>query len=104
MSETVGAYLARARKAAGLSLRQLSEKVGGLSVPYLHDVEHDRRRLVAARWGSFAAALPGVTIREIAERSFSSGPVEIDARLLTERQRKALVEALVSEVTQASAA
>jgi transcriptional regulator with XRE-family HTH domain len=38
-----GISLRRAREAAGLSLRELAQR-GGLSVPYLSDVELNRRR------------------------------------------------------------
>lgn len=101
MSDTAGACLARARKAAGLSLRALGERVG-LSAPYLHDAEHDRRRITPARWPSFVAALPTLTIRALAEATLADGPVKIDARQLTPEQRAGLVEALSQQATAAA--
>ncbi len=101
MSETVGRLVARARKAAGLSLRGLGERVG-LSIPFLHDAEHGRRRIPPARWPAFVAALPTLTIRDFAEAALSTGPVEIDASLLTKGQRAALIDALASQATAAA--
>ena len=86
--------LAAARRAAGLTLRGLGERMGGLSAPYLHDIEHDRRRLPAARWPALVAALPTLTVRGLAEVTLAAGPVEIDARELTPEQRARLVDAL----------
>jgi len=103
MPETIGRYIARARKAAGLTLRAVAEKMG-VSVPFLHDVENDRRKMTSARWAALAAALPGVTVRGLAEAAFASGPVEVDARILTPSQRAALVDALAQEVEAAAKA
>jgi transcriptional regulator with XRE-family HTH domain len=93
---TVGVALATARKAAGLSLRRLGEQVG-LSVPFLHDVEHDRRPLAPAHWPGIVAACPSLTLRALAEASIAKGPIRIDARLLTPEQRSAIVDALTQE-------
>lgn len=87
-----------ARDEAGLSLRYLGEEMG-LSGPYLHDVEKDRRRLVVARWPALVAALPSIDLRSLAEQSVATGPVEIDASELTQRQRDALVDALMIALT-----
>lgn len=94
MTETFGAILRRHREAAGLSLRALGGRLGGLSVPYLHDVEHGRRRMVPARWRALCDALPGLTVRALAEAALRAGPVELDASALTDEQRARLVEAL----------
>lgn len=75
--------------------------MGGLSAPYLHDVEHDRRRIVPARWAALIAALPALNIRALAVAALSSGPVEIDARDITDEQRARLVDALVEHATNA---
>lgn len=69
----------------------------GLSIPYLHDAEHNRRRIVPARWPALVSALPTLTIRALAEASFAAGPVTIDASLLTHTQRSALVAALAQQ-------
>jgi transcriptional regulator with XRE-family HTH domain len=86
-----------AREREGLSLRNVGEAMG-LSGPYLHDVEHDRRRLVVRRWASLIAAIPSIDLRALAEQSVSTGPVEIEGESLTTKQRAALVEVLISTV------
>lgn len=94
MTGTFGEVVRAARDAAGMSLRALGAAMGGLSAPYLHDVEHDRRRLAPAHWRALVAALPALTIRDLAEAAVRSGPVQIDGRELTARQRAGVVEAL----------
>lgn len=101
MSNTAGFCIARARKAAGLTLRAVGDHLG-VSVPYLHDVEHDRRALVVARWAALVEVLPTLSIRTLAEATLAAGPVEIDARLLTPRQRAQLVEALEEQAGAAA--
>lgn len=80
---TFGEYLHKARKAAGFSLRDLGELIN-LSVPYLHDLEYDRRRLACGRWASLAVALPGVTLEGLinasVETDIKSGLVTVDIR------------------------
>jgi transcriptional regulator with XRE-family HTH domain len=97
MPETFGGLVRSARKAAGLSLRALGEHLGGLSAPFIHDVEHDRRRLGTKHWGALCAALPGLTVRALAEAALAAGPIEVDARDLTAEQRARLVEALEAQ-------
>ena len=95
MTETLGKLVQDARAAAGLSLRQVAGHMG-VSVPYLHDVEHGRRRVVPARWAALVAILPGLSLRALAEAAVASGPVELDARDLTHEQRTKIVDALES--------
>lgn len=97
--ETMGAMIATARKAQGMTYRALAEALGGLSAPYVYDVEHDRRRLAPSRWAALIRALPSLSIRSLAEAALASGPVEIDASSLTQDQRKTLVDALVAQAT-----
>ncbi len=78
--------------------------MGGLSAPYLHDVEHDRRRIVPSRWAALCAALPTLDARALAVAAVASGPVEIDARDLTPEQRDRLVDALVDHANASRAA
>ena len=91
-----------ARSSAGLSLRALGEALGGLTAPYLHDVEHDRRRLALKHWQALCVALPGLSVRALAEAAFAAGPVEIDARDLTDAQRARLVDALEAQAARAA--
>jgi transcriptional regulator with XRE-family HTH domain len=103
MAETMGRAVARARASRGATLRTVAGELG-ISVPYLHDIEHDRRRLPPARWRALVTALPALTLRALAEAAVSAGPVEIDARELTSAQRARLVAALeqTAEATDAN--
>lgn len=102
MPETFGSYLAAARKGAGLTLRAVGERLG-LSVPYLHDIEHDRRSLPSERWTALVAALPGVTLRGLAEARVATGPVEIDARALAPKHRAAIVDGIMEALAAEAA-
>ena len=93
MAETMGELVKRLRTAAGLSLAKVAGPMG-VSAPFLHDVEHDRRRVSPARWASLVDVLPGLTLRALAETAVASGPVEVDARYLTPEQRARIVDAL----------
>jgi len=93
MPGTLGELVSAARSAAGLTLRALGDRLG-VSAPYLHDVEHGRRRLPPARWAALVEALPTLTVRQLAEAAIASGPVEIDARSLPPEQRAHMVQAL----------
>lgn len=91
---TLGTMIREAREAAGLSLAKVGA-VMDLSAPYLHDVEHDRRPLASFRWHSLIAALPAISLRDLAEKSLETGVVRIDARMLTKAQRSALADAIL---------
>lgn len=97
-SVSLGKYLATARENAGLTLRELAHRVG-LSAPFMCDVEHDRRRFPPSHWPSLVHAIPGVTMRKIAEASVSSGFVRIDASLLTPKQRRILVDEILGDLS-----
>lgn len=92
--QTLGKLIREKRTDAGLSQVSVARALG-LSSPYLCDVERDNRVPVVGRWPAFVAAIPGLTVRAMAEAALASGPVEIDARDLTDAQRKPLVAALV---------
>jgi transcriptional regulator with XRE-family HTH domain len=64
-SPTPGALVRSAREAAGYTLRDLGE-ILGLSHAHLCDVEHGRRSLARDRWAAVCAALPSLTVRDIA--------------------------------------
>jgi transcriptional regulator with XRE-family HTH domain len=98
MPGTFGELVHEARVARGMSLRELGEALGGLSAPYIHDVEHGRRRLVPSRWAALISALPGLSVRALAEAAVAAGPVELDPAMLTAEQRAHLVEALERQV------
>jgi len=100
MPDTFGSLVRAARHSAGISLRAVGERLG-VSVPFLHDVEHDRRRLAVKHWAALVEALPTLTVRVLAESAFAAGPVEIDARELTKAQRARLVEALEAQARAA---
>lgn len=72
----------------------------GLSTPYLHDVEHDKRRLVTGRWPALVAAIPGLDLRRLCEESIDAGPVEIDPAMLSASQREILVGVLMMAATR----
>lgn len=95
MQKTMGEIIAAARASEGMPLRTLGAALG-VSAPYLHDVEHDRRRLAVVRWAALLRALPSLNLTTLAEASLATGPVEIDASALTREQRKALVAAIVA--------
>jgi hypothetical protein len=103
MAQTFGFMVSEARARAGLSLRALGKAMGGLSAPYLHDVEHGRRKLSPVRWPALVAALPTLTVRALAEAAVLEGPVEIDARDLTPGQRARIVDALEQAATSEAA-
>lgn len=92
--QTFGDLMATARVASGLSLAKLGAAMG-LSVPYLHDVEHGKRRLAHARWLALGACLPALDLQALAEASLATGPVTIDAQLLTPKQRTTLARAII---------
>ncbi len=92
--KTIGQLIHEKRTAAGLTMRHVASALS-LSVPYICDIEKGHRTPVVARWASFVAVIPGLTLRALAEGALASGPVEIDARLLTDAQRKPMVAALV---------
>lgn len=94
-SKTPGSIIRAAREAADLSLAGLAAAIG-VSAPYIHDLEHDRRRLVAARWGALRKALPELNVRWFVEATIATGPVEVDPSTLTLEHRAALVDALVA--------
>lgn len=98
---TIGAYIAHARKAAGLTLRSVAEHVG-ISVPFLFEVEHDTRRLNTVHWAALCEVLPGVTLRGLAAVAVAAGKVTIDASSLTRKQREAFTDALVQAVERAA--
>jgi hypothetical protein len=99
--ETLGAMIARAREASGLSLRALGEAIGGLSPQFMHDVENNRRRIAPEHWVALCKVLPSLDLMAMAEASLASGPVEIDARTLTADQRRVLASALVKAAKEA---
>lgn len=92
---TLGTLIRARREAAGLSLRALAARLG-VSAPFLHDVEHDRRRLTVDRWADIGAAI-GVTTRELAEAAIAAGHVKVDARRLSKAGQRAVADALVEE-------
>ena len=75
---TPGTLIRQARREARLSLSAVARAMG-ISVPYLHDVEHDSRRLATERWPALVAAVPGLTLRDLADAMVESGAVTIDA-------------------------
>ena len=95
---SLGALIKQARGDAGKTLADLATAMG-VSIPYLCDVEHDRRDLVAKRWPALVAVLPGLSLRALAEASIASGTVEIEARRLTKAQRAAMIEEIVGRAT-----
>lgn len=92
-----GALIAAARERHGLVLKEVASALG-LSVPFIHDVCHDNRTLAKRFWKPLVKLLPSLTLRDLAEATVDAGPVEIDPRDLTPRQRKALVDALLADV------
>jgi transcriptional regulator with XRE-family HTH domain len=91
---SVGKLIRQARNDAHLSGAAVA-KAMGLSTPYLHDIEHDRRRLVSTRWPSLLAAIPGLDARALCEKSVDAGNVEIDPSLLAPAQREILIGLLL---------
>src|SRR5690242_11144192 len=61
----IGARIAAARAALGLTRREVGEKVG-LPAPFIHDVEHGNRSLAPARRTAFAVTLD-ISIAELTE-------------------------------------
>ena len=103
MSESVGKYIRERREAAGVSQGHVAREMG-LSVPYLSDVERGNRNIVQARWGALARAIPGLDLRELARICVDSGPVEVDARGLSDAGKRAIVRALVQAAEESEAA
>lgn len=102
MAQTFGACVRTARRAAGLSYEALGA-LAGLSACYLHDIEHGRRRLPPRHWGAIVAALPSLTLADLAAAFVSAGRIDVDAEILTRRQRAALA-ALLEAQARAEAA
>lgn len=98
---TLGELVAAARARAGLTLRGLSDALAEtgtrLSVPFLHDVEHDRRTLAPSHWRSLVVVLRSLTVRRVAEARARTGVVKLRAGELTDAQRAGVVEALTRE-------
>jgi transcriptional regulator with XRE-family HTH domain len=94
---TPGGLIREARARAGLSLRRLGVAAGGYSPQYMNDLEQDRRRLAPQRWHLLLRALPTLDKRVLAEAYLTSGPVELDAAVLTPVQRVTLLEALLAQ-------
>ena len=92
---TIGQTIRVARKAAGMSIRELADRIG-VSGPYIHDLEHDRRRLSSERWQMLVEALPTMTMRALADAYLSTGAIVIDATEFTDSQRASLAEAIVA--------
>jgi len=93
---TPGALIADARKKARLSLRKLGVAAGGYSPQYMNDLEQNRRRLAPQRWHYLLRALPTLNVRLLAEAYLATGPVELDASVLTPRQRATLLDTLMA--------
>lgn len=74
----------------------------GVSAPYLHDVEHNRRRLPLRRWGALVAAIPTLSISSLAAAFVLIGRIDVDASMLTEYQRDVLASALEAEARAAN--
>ncbi len=102
---TVGAIVAAARGRLGLTLRELSGRLG-VSYPYLHDVEHGRRALAPERWGALVTALEGLTsLEELASAAVEGmDHVEVPREALTPQQRAEAEQALVGQARAALAA
>jgi len=98
---SVGKLIRQARNDAALSGVAVA-KAMGLSTPYLHDVEHDKRRLVTGRWPALLAALPGLDPRRLCEESIDAGPVEVDTSMLSASQREVLIGVLMMAATRSA--
>ncbi len=95
---SLGTLIRRARGDAGKTLATVATALD-VSVPYLCDVEYDRRDLAPKRWPALVAALPALSLRALAVAKVSSGIVEIDACHLTKAQRDRLARELLAKVT-----
>lgn len=95
-----GSLIAAARANHGVSLKVIAIELN-LSVQFVHDVCHDNRPLAKRFWKPLVKLLPSLTLRDLAEATVDAGPVEIDPRELTPRQRKVLVDALLADVERA---
>lgn len=96
-SVSLGKLVMASREEAGLTLRQVAKAIG-ISIPFLHDVEHGRRPLAVGWWTRFVAAIPGLTLKDMAEARIS-GAVRVEIRVdeLTKAQRVAVISRLISD-------
>ncbi|MBI1620188.1 helix-turn-helix domain-containing protein [Aquamicrobium zhengzhouense] len=53
----VGRWLSQQREAAGLTQRELAEKVGSLYFTYISQIEHGQGRIIPERWELWANTL-----------------------------------------------